>query len=184
MESQPTVSPKPSWSASRIILVVVLVLLLLLGSAAWYVNYAMRAFVHGFVAGEPGPVTSADEWPRPLKELVRDAERAKIVVQDLQVQCMCRGWETEYVWRMQSTSELRDFLKNRWKLSPMPPPLDGIFCGRSMNSGNKTPEWWSPKESTKTQFYVCTMAGEYGDRFQVAIDEERRLIFVHYYEKW
>jgi hypothetical protein len=186
MESQPIVSPKPSRSKIRTILVVVLVVLLLSGLGVWYVNHRMRAFFHAFVAGEPGPVTSADEWPRPLKELVKDAEFAKIAVQNLEIQCMCRGWETEYVWRMQSTSVLCDFLKKRWKLSPIPPPEHGIFCGRSMNSGEKAPEWWSPKESLKTQFYACSrrMAREYGDQFQVAIDDERQLIFVHYYEKW
>jgi hypothetical protein len=161
--------------------------MLLVGLAVWLVNRAMHDFFHGVFAGNgPFPVTAAKDWPKPLTELVKDAEHEKISVQNLNVECMCRGYETEYIWRMQSTPGLSDFLKKRWKLSPTPVPDHGIFLGKSMISGDKTPEWWSPMVGKNSQFFVCgrTVAMEYGDQFQVAIDNERELIFVRYYEKW
>lgn len=168
------------------LLIGVAVLMLVAGVAVWYL-YRMHAFFHGFVAGNGRfPVTSAEEWPKPLKALVKDATEKKIEVRDLRVECMCKGYETEYVWRMQSTPGLFEFLVARWKLSSVPPSDHGIFCGTSMYSGDYTPEWWSPMETPKTRFYICSrrLANEYGDQFQVAIDDDRQLIFVQYYEKW
>jgi hypothetical protein len=90
----------------------VAVLMLLVGLAVWLVNRAMHDFFHGVFAGNgPFPVTATKDWPKPLTELVKDVKHEKIAVQDLNVECMCRGYETEYVWRMQSTPGLPDFLK-------------------------------------------------------------------------
>ena len=188
METQPSAKEKSAHFPLRTTFVVAAVLLLLVGLAVWFVNHQMDAFFHGFVAGEPGPAASPADWPKPLKALVADAkaEEDRVAVKILEVQCMCQGWEKEFIWRMESTPGLFDFLKKRWALSAMPSPERGIFCGYSMYSGDETPSWWTPKERKGTEFYACrrTIASEAGDRFQVAVDDERQLIFVHYYEMW
>jgi hypothetical protein len=185
MESPSVDSPRRrTWL--RPILIILVVFFLLIGVAVWYLNYRMRIFFHDIFAGKCGPVTSTEDWPRPLKELVQDAEHDKITIENLKVHCMCKGYETEYVWRIQSTSGMFEFLKTRWSLSPIPTPDYGIFCGKSMNSGDETPKWWSPKKNPTTKFYVSSRckAREYGDQFQAAVDDERKMIFIHYYEKW
>ena len=169
----------------RTLLIVTTVIALLLGLIVGYLN-SMHAFFHGFVAGPPRPMNSPEDWPRPLKDLVADAKHANVAVQELEVQCMCQGWEVEYIWRMRLTPGLVDFLRARWKLSAATWPINGLFCGASSLSGDRTPAWWSPQEGGKTAYYVCSRskAGEYGDHFQVGIDEDRQLIFVRYSEKW
>jgi len=169
----------------RTLFIVTTVIALLLGLIVWYLN-SMHAFFHGFVAGAPRAIESPEDWPRTLKELVTDAKQANVVVQGLEVQCMCRGWETEYIWRMQVTPGLVAFITARWKLSATTWPSDGVFCGASHLSGDRTPAWWSPQEGGKTAYFVCnrSRASEFGDHFQVGIDEDRQVIFVRYYEKW
>ena len=99
---------------------------------------------------------------------------------------MCQGYESEYIWKIRLTPGLLDFLKARWELSPMQPPGEGIFCGQSMISGDKTPSWWSPVEGHNTHYYIGRLAKdmEFGDHFRVAVDKDRQLVFIHYWEKW
>ncbi|MEN6450078.1 MAG: hypothetical protein ABFC96_06280 [Thermoguttaceae bacterium] len=178
------IQPVLSWA-----LILVLIVLLVAGGFL----LAMRQFFHGMVAGNPGPVTSASQWPKPLQQLTSDAKRERIQVLDLEVQCMCKGMETEYVWRMRLTPQFFDFLEKRWKLSPVPRSEHGIYSGRSMYSGEKTPEWWSPMQNENAKFYEserlsaaarAVPEGTFGDQFRVAVDADRQVIFVHYHEKW
>lgn len=163
----------------------VLAVIVLCVAAVVLVNIAMHQFFRAILVGKTGPVASPAEWPQPLKDLVADAARAKIEIQELQVHHMNEGFDPEYIWRMKASPGLFDFLKDRWKLSPMPPPEHGVFCGRSNFSGDPTPEWWSPinKGSAEVRFYGCknVLAGEKGDLFRVALDEKRKIIFVQYH---
>jgi hypothetical protein len=131
---------------------------------------------------DSGPVDSPAAWPRALKDIVADAARAKVDIEDVQVHCMSRTWETEYIWQMKATRGLLELLRTHWELSPASPPERGSFCGKSAYSGARTPDWWSPKKNANTQYYASKgmLAGAKGDRFRVALDEERALIFVQY----
>jgi hypothetical protein len=142
-----------------------------------------REFFHALMVGKTGPVSSPKDWPKPLKELHVDGVRAKFQITNVQVYCLCQGFDPEYVWRMDSTPGLLDHLKRTWELSPAAEPTGIMRDGRSTLSGELAPSWWNPTESKNIEFYVCarTLAGEKGDRFQVALDADRNIIFVRYW---
>jgi len=150
------------------------------------VNMAMNDFMRAVVVGKTGPVTSPADWPQPLKDLVTDAKSTKIDVYVLQVHQMNGAVDPEYIWQMRATPGLLELIKTRWKLSPIPTPDYGVFCGKSNLSGDSTPDWWSPKANVGTQFYACAtcLAGEKGAQFQVAYDVKRGTIFVRYYDNF
>ena len=74
-------------------------------------------------------------------------------------------------------------LSDRWKLTPVEDPQWYVLGDSSHISGEPTPSWWSPERDGETLFFVCpqTLGGEKGGRFQVALDEKRETIFVHYW---
>lgn len=170
----------------RPIIIVVIVFIILIGGGIICFNIAMHNFFHAVFAGNPGAVNSTADWPDSLKKLVEDANSAKIDLQVFEVHCMCKGYEREYIWRMNANPDLLDFVIKRWDLSPAKPPDYGIFCGQSMLSGDSTPLWWTPKENADNQFYVCklTLAGEKGERFHIAYDKKRNCLFVWYWDNW
>lgn len=173
---------KPFQFTLRTLFVVLTVVALLLGLGIWAVDRVMHDFFHAVMVGKTGPVSSPEDWPKPLKELCDDAERAEWKVSVIQVHCLCQGFDPEYVWRMESTPGLLDYLKQKWELSRVTEPMGVVRDGRSRLSGERVPPWWNPLESENAEFYVCkrTLAREGSDRFQVAVDKKGGTIFVHY----
>ncbi len=144
---------------------------------------AQEQLFHDMLVGETGPVTSREDWPEPLKSIVAEASRLNLDPSTIQVHCLCRGMDLEFVWRMQASPGLFEQIKERWKLTEVTKPDWPILQGRSSISGERTPSWWSAKDDGQTAFFVCpqTLAGEKGDRFLVAFDKRRDIIFVRYW---
>ena len=149
------------------------------GYVLW--NRMMEEALHAFLVGKTGPVTSRDDWPGPLKELINEPE-IKLNETTVQVHCLCQGWDPEYVWRMEAGPGVFEHIKNRWKLTATDANWH-IYKGFSHNSGEPTPAWWSPKQNAQTLFFACprTLGGNKSDRFLVALDQEHGTIFVHYW---
>lgn len=84
---------------------------------------------------------------------------------------------------MDAASGLLEDLERRWTLTQISRPNWPVLKGRSSISGIATPPWWSPKDDGQTTFFACpqTLAREKGDRFLVAFDPRRNVIFVHYW---
>jgi hypothetical protein len=164
------------WLLAAIVAIVVCI------AAVVLFNIAMHGFFRAVIVGETEAVESPDAWPKPLKDLVKDAARAKVGIKGVRVHCTCQAFDPEYIWQMKATRGLFDLLKARWQLSPTSVPTYGVFCGKSNLSGDVTPDWWSPKKNARTRFYASKRSLEgKGDIFVVAVDEEREIIFVHYH---
>ncbi len=142
-----------------------------------------HAIVEAVFVGQTGTVTNPSDWPEPLKKLCDESKVMAIPTSTIQVHCLCHGMDYEYVWRMEATPGLFDHIKNRWELSPVSDPHWRVLDGTSSLSGESTPSWWSPSRDRNTMFYACrrSLAGEKGDRFQVALDKHRNVVFVHYW---
>lgn len=152
------------------------------GYAMW--DRAMHSFFHDAFVGDTGPITSKEDWPKPLKELAQETDAIGLDVSTIQVHCLCQGFDPEYVWRMHAAPGLMDHLKTRWQLTEVTNPNWQVLTKRrSHNSGVPTPSWWSPKKDASTSFFACpqTIAGEKGDRFCIAHDGRNEKIYVHYW---
>jgi len=143
----------------------------------------MERFFHAVLVGDTGPVTSSDDWPQPLAELIGESDGVEIDESTIRVHCLCRGFDPEYVWRMDAARGMLEHLSDRWQLTQVDGLRWPVLNGRSQLSGEPTPTWWSPQRDADTSFYVCrhTLAGDEGDLFQVALDKKRNTIFVHYW---
>ena len=146
-------------------------------------HHSQRAFFEAVLVGETGPVSSPDQWPKPLKDLLAEAKRANLEIVSVQVHCLCQGFDPEYVWRMEATPGLLEHIKQKWELSQVNEPGQVIRTGQSRISGKQAPLWWSPMKCKNCEFYVCkrTLEREKSDRFQVALDRDGQVIFVHYW---
>ncbi|TWT80273.1 hypothetical protein CA13_16860 [Planctomycetes bacterium CA13] len=142
----------------------------------------MDGFFHDIFVGETGRVTSQDEWPNPLKRLLDETSLVKDA-DHIQVHCLCQGFDPEYVWRMNGDAEAFSKLAARWQLTEVANPNWHVLNGHSRNSGHPTPPWWNPRKSNTASYHVCprSLAGQKGDRFQVAFDDANETIFVHYW---
>jgi hypothetical protein len=142
-----------------------------------------NAIVHAVIVGKTGPVTDPSDWPEPLQKLCKDLGATSLPTSTIQVHCLCRGMDAEYVWRMDAVPGLFEDLEKRWQLLPVSNPKWRVLSGRSSLSGESVPRWWSPGQGDGTTFHECpaTRAGEKGDRFCVAFDKHQGVIFVHYW---
>ena len=50
------------------------------------------------------PVTSRDDWPRPLKELLEDADRRQIKVEQIKVYCTENFFDETYFWQTKDSA--------------------------------------------------------------------------------
>jgi hypothetical protein len=143
---------------------------------------AMDRILHAVLVGKTGPIESREEWPRPLIELAEDSS-ALVAVESVKVFCLCQGFDPEYVWRMDGDSELLSHLIQRWRLTQITNPRSTVFQGYSHNSGIAVPDWWEPWKDSDIVYHLCpaTLAGDKGDRFQVAFSEAEKAIYVHYW---
>ena len=117
---------------------------------AW--DRAMDRFFKDLLVGDTGPVTSVDDWPRPLKVL---ADETSIISADhLQHYCLCQGFDPEYVWKMPCDDEAFSEIETRWQLTAIPTPNTHIFRGFSHNSGYATPHWCNPTELSNVSYYA------------------------------
>lgn len=142
------------------------------------------AGIHAFYVGETGLVTSREDWPDPLKSLAEELGETELDQASIQVYCLCQGFDPEYVWRMDAAPDLFEHIKDRWGLSRIEDPDWRVLDGSSPISGVATPDWWSLQREEGTSFFVSpnVLACEPGIRFQVALDEQRNVIFVHYWD--
>ncbi len=148
--------------------------------------HAMDSFFDAMIVGETGSVQSREEWPRPLLELIDECDEVAVTESNVQVFCLCQGFDPEYVWRMTGDETVLQLLKDKWQLSVDEKPRWHVLRGYSQNSEVSVPPWWSPKENEQTTFYVCpqAIAKDKGDRFKVAFDASRQSIFVHYWSNF
>lgn len=177
------------WSNFRVLLIITIIIVAI---AAFFavvytaLRFSGRAIVEAVIVGDTGPIVSRDDWPQPLKNLIRESDDFEIEESTIQVYCLCKGMDREYVWRMDASPGLFEHVSQSWNLSQVDAPKWPILDGNSMISGKPTPSWWSPQRDDKTLFFVCpqTLGGLKGDRFQVALDKKRHLIFVHYWDNF
>jgi len=143
----------------------------------------MEQAFHAMLVGDKGPVTSRDDWPRPLLALLSESDGIEFDESTIQVHCLCQGFDPEYVWRMDAAPGVFQRVSERWGLTPVDDPKWRVLDGRSGLSGEPTPSWWCPQRDGQTMFYACpqSLGGHKGDRFQVALDKTRNTIFVHYW---
>ncbi|WP_146519775.1 hypothetical protein [Stieleria varia] len=134
-----------------------------------------------FLVGETGPVTSVDDWPRPLKTLAE--ETSMISADDIRIHCLCQGFDPEYVWKMPCDDDSFAEIESRWHLTAISKPDTHIYRGYSHNSGIATPDWWKPTDLKHISYYACpqVLGGHKGNRFQVAYHAETDTLFVHYW---
>ena len=178
-------------SACGIVLVIAAILAVLLLAGFLLLRLSSYMLIEAVIVGDTGPVTSSKEWPRPLTELVADSRRSDVDETDrfsidessLQIYCLCHGMDEEYVWRMDASPGLFEHIQEEWSLTQIENPNWPVLHGKSNLSGVPTPSWWSPKRDADTSFYVCpqTLARDKGDRFNVAFDKKRGVIFVRYW---
>ncbi len=124
--------------------------------------------------GGSGPVESSEDWPRPLKALAASAEESGVEMSNVFVHCLGNGLVIEYLWRMDSNSQLMELVTQEFNLKPYAPSNDGRFRSQSW-----TPEWWDPHDES-TNAYFCANLDGLGDRFVVFHDKSKQKIFVHY----
>jgi hypothetical protein len=143
--------------------------------------YAMDRFFDAVVAGNNGPVTSTQDWPRPLKELAASAQEKNIDLNDVRVYCIAKGMIVEYVWRMRSSPELFALVQSEFDLYP-----DTIPAATFAADGATLDWWWKPTEGTSPQFFLGRRSNiaEEGDKFIVLNDEQRQFIYVYYNDDW
>ena len=155
----------------------------IIGTAYVAFRHASEQMIYDIMVGNTGPITSRDDWPRPLAALAEEPGSIKIDESTLHIYCLCQGMDPEYVWRMEATPGLFEHLSQRWELTQVENPKWSVLDGHSSLSGIATPPWWSPKRDSKTLFFACpqSLGGLKGDRFLVALDKKRNLIFVHYW---
>lgn len=165
----------------RTIFVITTIFAVLLAAYS-FVDRIEREFANALV-GKTGPVESSEDWPEQLKAILAEAKAIDVDESTIQVYCLCRVMDHEFVWRMDAGPGLLEHLKERWKLTQVPYPNRPVLRGRSSISGVATPPWWAPKDEVDTTFFVCpqTLAGEKGDRFLVAFDKSQNVVFVHYW---
>jgi len=162
----------------RTIFVITTVIAILL---AWWC--AQMSWFDALLVGKTGPVTSRDDWPKPLKELLDGTKELQLDESSIQVHCLGEGFDPEFVWRMDAAPGLFEHVKQRWNLTPISKPQWPILKRRSPISARAAPPWWSLKDDGNTDFFVSPqeLAKEKGDRFQVARDRKRNKIFVRYW---
>ena len=173
--------PKFQFRLQTIFVITTILAVLLAAYITW--DRAQREFFHAILVGDTGPVQSPDDWPEPLKAILAEAQAGDVDESTIQVYCLCQGMDPEFVWRMDAVPGLLEHLKDRWTLTQISDPDWAVLKGRSNISGVATPTWWSPIDDDDTTFFVCpqTLAGEKGDRFLVAFDRRRDVVFVHYW---
>ncbi|MBN2294409.1 MAG: hypothetical protein JXM70_18415 [Pirellulales bacterium] len=174
--------PSRSQSCSCVFLVLTAIVVCFLGGFA--VIWMGGGFiVEAVLVGETGPVTSRENWPDPLKSLAEELGETELDQTTIRVYCLCHGMDREYVWRMDAAPGLFEHIKERWGLTRIENPDWRILDGSSRLSGIATPDWWSPQQDGNTSFFVCPqeLAKGKDDRFKVAFDEQRNVIFVHYW---
>jgi hypothetical protein len=167
----------------RTLLVTIAVVAIVLGGGLALINLASRDLIHAVMVGRTGPVTSQKDWPEPLQKMMNELGEVKLDPTSIQVYCLCHGMDPEYVWRMDAAPGLFEQIASKWKLTEVEDPKWRILSGASSLSGVATPSWWSPQKDKAMSYYVCpqTLAGETGNRFQVALDKEQNTVFVHYW---
>lgn len=173
------VQPRPAYRLRTLFWVTGILAVLLALYVAW--DRAMDRFFSDLLVGETGPVESIDDWPRPLKELADETSLAS--PSNIQIHCLCQGFDPEYVWKMPCDDESFAEIESRWRLSVIPTPSTSVYRGFSQNSGHPTPDWWNPTNLTNVSYYACpqVLAGGKSDRFQVAYHAETDTLFVHYW---
>ena len=168
----------------RTILALIAILALLMGGYI-AVDRALDRFMFGLIIGKPGgPVQSRKDWPFDLQQLLDKPDGAQVNQASIQVFCLCKGSDLEYVWRVEASPELIELLKQRWSLAQVSKPAWPILKGRSPILGVPTPSWWSPKVNEDTSFFANE--GEPGDGpgVQVAVDRRLNLIYVHWWNSF
>ena len=166
----------------RTLLLLTTVIAAVLGSCIGWCR-SQRSQYQAYLARMTGPVISRDDWPLPLKEVLEVPEGVELDESAIQVYCLNRGFDPEFVWRMDATPGLLEHLKQQWRLTQVAGPGSVMIQRKSRFSGIATPVWWSPKDDGDTMFFVNPneLEREKSDRLQVAYDAKQQAIFVWYW---
>jgi hypothetical protein len=120
------------------------------------------------------PITSEENWPKPLRSLLEDADQRKINVGEIDVYCVSKGLLDEYYWRTDAAPGLLARMVARWGLSPM--ARDNALVRRSWTSMPFALYWSSNSVDVE---YFAKWGGK-GDNYLVMDDRTRKRIVVRY----
>lgn len=177
-----TEKQKPFQFSIKSLFIVTTISAVILG-AFIFLTQMMEQRFHAILVGNIGPVSSFDDYPQPLKDLLNESGDVEIDKSSLQVHCLCQGFDPEYVWQMSAMPGLFEYVSKRWKLSPVDGHNWNAPINRSDISGQPTPSWWLPRQKSETQFFACPqiLGSEKGECFQVALDQKQEIIYVYYW---
>lgn len=178
-------SPPFQFRLRTLFIVTVLVTIPLAGCVVW--NRMMERFFHSVYVGTTGPVNTLKDWPRPLTALIDELDAAGLDRNTLKIYCLCRGFDWEFVWRMEGDASMLKLLQDKWELTQVADPDWFILKnGRSHNSGVPLPDWWAPQQNDQTTFYANPQGihGGKGDHIHVAFDAATQTIFVHCWDNF
>lgn len=164
----------------RAMLIVVALLCGILGAYAWF-NMMMASFFEDVFAGKHGPVASRDEWPEPLKDLVKRADEVGVDAAGADVYCIAHGLAVEYVWRMPNADGLMALIQKEFDLYQD----DARAKSTSLDFAG-APPWWSPPKPATVQplFGRKSNIGDNGYKFIVVNDEQNGFIYVYFNDNW
>ena len=145
------------------------------GVAFWM--RAMDLFFEAVLVGYVGPVASADEWPRPLQELLQETSDLELDEGAIKVYCLSDA-EEEFIWKMKGPAALFEYVEDKWELVDTE---DTVWL-----TLREVPEWWSPdrESSLSDLLFRRTPVGKPFDVFWVSWDEKKQELFVWYWSNW
>ncbi|TWT31250.1 hypothetical protein KOR34_46260 [Posidoniimonas corsicana] len=174
-DSQPT-PMSFQFRVRTLFVVTLLVAIPLVGFVIW--DRAMDRLFDGLIKGEPGYVTTQEDWPRPLSQLLESAQASDVELGEIRVYCVANGLSSEYAWRMEETEGLLELLVKDLSLSDHTPKAEERFRAQ-----DHLPDWWDPEERANTRYYAANVGGV-GEQFLVFHDPRNESIYVHYYDNW
>lgn len=146
---------------------------------------AMDSMFTAILVGEPGPVENKEDWPKTLQEFVAEASNKQLEVTNLKVHCFSSVTDLHYVWRMQATPGLLEFMQTHYQLTATQPPTWSLFHPDNIYQ-NPNEGWWALPEHTDIEYFAGPnyLARGYDDRFEVLHDSHFNLLYVHFYYDW
>jgi hypothetical protein len=120
------------------------------------------------------PVASQDDWPRPLKAFLEDADRKQIKVEQIRVYTKDTGPD-HYLWQAKDSAGVLALMTERWRLSPM--DKSDEYIERFWLS---MPSALCRSRDPNRVEYFAGLGGD-GDSFLVMRDKARGLLVVSYW---
>ncbi len=129
------------------------VIAVLWGAAILPLSYAAY-FIYSWCVepfSKEGPVTSPADFPKPLQDLLHEAEQKRIQIEQLEVYCWADFGDQEYYFQMRSSGDLVDLITKRWELSPVKQTHEGLV---SYFWQRIPPSWEIPARPPDSDIFV------------------------------